>query len=114
MSIFVLSTTEKNKPLLICKRYNYTIDKTNDTKVYWKCEYCRTIKCKGRIHSDINFTTILHENDAHNHPPKVANTEVRMFHDKIRTRVITTHEGTQCVIDNFLKDTSNEMVALLP
>ncbi|CAF4258632.1 unnamed protein product [Rotaria sp. Silwood2] len=37
-----------------------------------------------------------------------------MFHDKIRTRVITTHEGTQCVIDDYLKDTSNEMVALLP
>ncbi|CAF3132957.1 unnamed protein product [Rotaria sp. Silwood2] len=37
-----------------------------------------------------------------------------MFHDKIRTRVITTHEGTQSVIDNCLKDTSDEMVALLP
>ncbi len=78
MSNIVISTTKKNKPLLIYKGYNYTIDKINDTKVYWKCEYCRTIICKGRIHSDTHFTKILHENDAQNHPPIVANIQVQL------------------------------------
>ena len=61
MSSITIATTEKNKPLLIYNGFNYTIDRTLDTKIYWKCEYCRTNKCKGRIHTNVNFTNILHE-----------------------------------------------------
>ncbi|CAF3453952.1 unnamed protein product [Rotaria socialis] len=33
MSTFTFSTTEKNKPLLICKGFAYTIDKTTNDKL---------------------------------------------------------------------------------
>jgi hypothetical protein len=76
MSSITIATTKKNKPLLIHKVFNYTIDRTLDTKIYWKCEFCRTIKCKGRIHTDVSFTNILKETGTHNHPANAANTEV--------------------------------------
>ncbi|CAF4861380.1 unnamed protein product, partial [Rotaria socialis] len=68
MPTFTFSTTEKNKPLLICKGFAYTIDKTTNDKTYWKCEHVRKFKCKGGIHTNCTHTTLLHENDNHNHP----------------------------------------------
>jgi len=114
MSSLTIATTEKNKPLLIFKGFNYTIDRSTDKKTYWKCEFCRTIKCKGRIHTDVDFTTILHESDLHNHPASAASTEVRVFEDKVRSRAINTNENTQNVIDNCLTNVSDQMVARLP
>ena len=67
MSTHVISKTERKKPLLIYNGFNYTIDSTKENKVYWKCEYCRTINCKGRIHTNLNYSTILMENKTHNH-----------------------------------------------
>ena len=113
MSSITIATTEKNKPLLICKGFNYTIDRINDKKTYWKCKYCRTMKCKGRMHTDIKFTTILNEIGIHKHPEVAANTEVRLFNDKVRSRATNTNESTQNVIDNCLKISSDQMVARL-
>ena len=68
MWTFTLSTTERNKLLLLSKGFFYTIGKTNNDKIYWRCEYARKLKCKGRIHTNDIKTIILHENDNHNHP----------------------------------------------
>ena len=114
MSSFTISTTEKNKPLLILNGFNYTIDRSTDKKTYWKCEFCRTIKCKGRIHTDLNNTNILFENNEHNHPASAVTNEVRLFQDKIRSRAADTTESTQRVIDQCLNDVSDQMVARLP
>ncbi|CAF1550208.1 unnamed protein product [Rotaria sordida] len=114
MSSFKIATAEKNKPLLIHNGFNYTIDRTSEKKTYWKCEYCRTIKCKGRIHTDVNFTNILRENGDHNHPANAANTEVRLFQDEVRSRAMNTNESTQNIIDNCLRNASDQMVARLP
>jgi hypothetical protein len=94
-----IAKTEKNKPLLMHNGFNYIIDRTLDTKIYWKCQYCRTLKCKGRIHINVNFTNILHETGTHNHPANAANTEVRLFQDKIRSCAMNTNENTQNIID---------------
>lgn len=94
MSSFTISTTEKNKPLLILNGFNYTIDRTIDKKTYWKCNLCRTIKCKGRIHTDLNNSNILFENNEHNHPASAVINEVRLFEDKIRSRAAITTKST--------------------
>ena len=114
MSTITIATTEKNKPLLMYNGFNYTIDRTSDTKVYWKCEYCRTIKCKGRIHTDVNYTNILHEAATHNHSASAAHADIRLFQDKIRSRAMNNNESTQNVIDNCLRNVSDQMVARLP
>ena len=114
MSTITIATTEKNKPLLMYNGFNYTIDRTSDTKVYWKCEYCRTIKCKGRIHTDVNYTNILHEAATHNHSASAAHGDIRLFQDKIRSRAMNNNESTQNVIDNCLRNVSDQMVARLP
>ncbi|CAF1080873.1 unnamed protein product [Rotaria magnacalcarata] len=114
MSSLSIATTEKKKPLLMLNGFSYTIDRNTDKKTYWKCEYCRTIKCKGRIHTDHNHTTILLENNDHNHPASAVNNEVRLFEDKLRSRAMTTTESTQHIMDNCLNNASDQMVARLP
>ncbi|CAF3211126.1 unnamed protein product [Rotaria socialis] len=114
MSTFTFSTTEKNKPLLICKGFTYTIDKTTNDKTYWKYEHVRKFKCKGRIHTNCTHTTLLHENDNHNHPGNSVSTEIRIFEEKIRHRALNSNETTQNVIDYCLTNLSDNAVASLP
>ncbi|CAF1040411.1 unnamed protein product [Rotaria magnacalcarata] len=114
MSTFTFSTTEKNKPLLICKGFAYTIDKTANDKTYWKCEHVRKFKCKRRIHTNCTHTTLLHENDNRNHPGNPVSTEIRIFEEKIRHRARNSNEATQNVIAYCLTNLSNHAVARLP
>ncbi|CAF3717843.1 unnamed protein product [Rotaria socialis] len=107
-------TTEKNKPLLICKGFAYTIDKTTNDKTYWKCEHVRKFKRKGRIHINCTHTTLLHENDNHNHPGNPVSTEIRIFEEKIRHQALNSNEATQNVIDYCLTNLSDHAVARLP
>ena len=60
MSTSNLTTTQRNKSLLLCKGFCYTIDKTTDDKIYWKCKFVRMLKCKGQIHTSSINTIILH------------------------------------------------------
>ena len=106
MSTFKLSTTQRNKPLLLCKGFCYTIDKTTGDK-NWKCEFVRTLKCKDRIHTDSINTMILHEN----HLGNAVSSEVRLFKEKIRDRAVNYNESTQIVIDNCLDNLSDDTVA---
>jgi hypothetical protein len=70
--------------------------------------------CKGRVHTDLNYSAILDEPSEHNHSPSVVNSKVRFFQDKIRSRAINTTESTQQVMDNCLRDITDQMVARLP
>jgi len=56
----------------------------------------------------------LNEIGIHNRLAIAANTEVRLFHEKVRSRAINTNERTQNVIDNCLKNSTDQMVARLP
>ncbi|CAF3339026.1 unnamed protein product [Rotaria socialis] len=114
MSTFTFSTTEKNKPLLNCKGFAYTIDKATDDKTYWKCGHVRKFKCKGRIHTNCAHTTLLHENDNHNHPGNPVSTEIRIFEEKNCHRALNSNEATQNVIDYCLTNLSDHAVARVP
>ena len=41
MSTITIDISEKDKPLLMNNNFHYTIDRTLDTKVYWKCKHHR-------------------------------------------------------------------------
>ena len=114
MSAFTLSTTKRKKPLLLCNGFSYTVDKVTEEKTYWKCEEARTIKCKGRVHTNITNTSILHESNNHNHPGNSVLCEIRLFEEKIRDRAVNYNETTQTVIDNCLKNLSDHAVVRLP
>lgn len=70
--------------------------------------------CKGRVHTDLNYSTILNDPSEHNHSPSAVKSEVRLFQEKIRSRAVATTESTQQVIDNCLRDVTDQMVARLP
>ncbi|CAF2151195.1 unnamed protein product [Rotaria magnacalcarata] len=91
MSTFTFSATEKNKPLLICKCFAYTIDKTTNDKTI----------------GNVNI-------DNHNHPGNPVSTEIRIFEEKIRHRALNSNEATQNVIDYCLTNLSDHAVARLP
>ncbi|CAF2946756.1 unnamed protein product [Rotaria sp. Silwood2] len=114
MSTFTLSTTQKNKPLLLSKGFFYIIDKTTIDKTYWKCEHAGKLKCKGRIHTNYINTILLYENDNHNHSGNAVSVEIRIFEEKVRDRAINSNETTQAVIDNCLTNLSDYAVARLP
>lgn len=111
---FTISKTEKNKPLLLSNGFCYIIDRLTNKKAYWKCELSRSGKCKGRLHTDLQFTTILTVASEHNHPGSAVKVEVRLFQEKVRKRAIDTTERTQEVIDHCLTNASDPMVARLP
>ncbi|CAF2820950.1 unnamed protein product [Rotaria sp. Silwood2] len=96
------------------KHVRYTIDKTTDEKIYWKCESAQSLKCKGRIHTNSLSTIILHETNNHNHLGKAVSSEIRIFEEKIRDRAINYNESTQTVIDNCLMNLSDNAVARIP
>ena len=114
MSIFLLSKTQRNKPLLLCNGFSYTIDRTTDEKIYWKCEFAQKFKCKGRLHSNSFMTIILHETNNHSPVGNVVASEIRIFEEKIRDRAINYNESTQTVIDNCLINLSDNAVARIP
>ncbi|CAF1486571.1 unnamed protein product, partial [Rotaria sordida] len=102
MSTFRLSTTQRNKSLLLCKGFSYTIDKTTNDKIYWKCEFARTLECKDRIHTDPINTIILHQNNNHNHLENAVSNEFQLFEEKIPDGAVNYNESTQTIIDNCL------------
>ncbi|CAF5027802.1 unnamed protein product [Rotaria sp. Silwood1] len=110
MSTFILSKTQRSKPLLLCNGLNYTIDKTTDDKIYWKYEFARTLKCKGRVHTNSLNTIISHETNNHNHLGNAVSSEIRIFEEKIRDRTINYNESTQTIIDNCLTNLSDSTV----
>ncbi|CAF1414595.1 unnamed protein product [Rotaria sp. Silwood1] len=114
MSTFVLSKTQRNKPLLLSNGFSYTIDKRTDEKIYWKCESAQSFKCIGRIHTNSLSTIILHETKNHNHLGNAVLSEIRIFEEKIRDRAINYNESTQTVIDNCLMNLSDNAVARIP
>ena len=114
MSAFTLSTTQKKKPLLLCKGFDYVVDQKKSEKTYWKCEYEGKIKCIGRVHTDPENTTLLLENDNYNHMGNAVSAEIRIFEEKICDRAIICNESIQAVTDICLTNLSDNTVARLP
>ena len=114
MSAFKLGTTQRNKSLLLCKGFCYTIDKITGDKIYWQCEFVRTLKCKGRIHTNSINTMILHENNNHSHLGNAVSSEIRLFEEKIRDRAVNYNESTETVVDNCLDNLSDDTVRRIP
>ena len=71
-------------------------------------------ECKGRIQTDPANTTLLFENDNHNHLGNAVSPKIRIFEEKIRDRAITCNENTQVVINTCLTNLSDHAVARLP
>lgn len=114
MSSFAISTTEKIYRCSFSMDLIIQLIEVLIKKAYWKCEFCRTIQYKGRIHTDLNNTNILFENNEHNHQASAVTNEVKLFQEKNRSRAANTTESTQRVIDPCLDNVSDQMVALLP
>ena len=113
MPTLTLSTTQKNKPLLLCKGCTYTIDKTTNNKTYWKCEHAQKFKCKGGVHINYMNTVLLYKNDSHNHSGNAASIEIRLFKEQVRDRATNSNKSTQAVIDNCLVNLSDHAVVRL-
>ncbi|CAF1333805.1 unnamed protein product [Rotaria sordida] len=68
----------------------------------------------NRVHNDYINTTLLYENDNHNHSGNAVSIEIRILEGKVCDRAINSNEATKAVIDNCLTNLSDYAVARLP
>ncbi|CAF3878516.1 unnamed protein product [Rotaria magnacalcarata] len=90
MSTLIFSTTEKNKPLLICKGFAYTINKTTNDKLIGNVNMFENLNVKDKLTLTALIQYYYMKKDNHNHP------------------------ATQIVIDYSLTNLSDNTVACLP
>ncbi|CAM2701180.1 unnamed protein product [Rotaria socialis] len=96
MSTFTFSTTEKNKPLLICKGFAYTIDKTTNDKLIENMNITQENDGIERVKRNIQ------NRRGKNDLPEIP-------HDKtfnlIPDKLTTTNETEQLLVDGTFKVT---------
>jgi hypothetical protein len=114
MASLTMPTTERDKTLLILNGFIYMTDGSTKRETYWKLEYCRTIKCKVRVHINLSCKLILSKITEHNHPASSLHKGVRLLQDNILSRAIHTTESTQCSLDHFLNNVSDQIITRRP
>ena len=58
-------SSEKGKSKLCLEGFLFIKDKQVDTKIYWKCEHYKKMKCKARVITVNNH--VSSSNNDHNH-----------------------------------------------
>ncbi|CAF2856701.1 unnamed protein product [Rotaria sp. Silwood2] len=82
--LITLSKTSKNAPLLIYNGYSYTIDRKSETKILWKCEYCRKYACHGRLHTKLNYEFIKTVGEHENHTGNPRCEATRKYYEQLK------------------------------
>ncbi|CAF0973217.1 unnamed protein product [Rotaria sordida] len=77
---FVFS--QKGKPLLVMDNFVFKLNKTTNTKKYYRCE---NPQCTMTLHTDIN-DILIGTNGDHSHPPEPEQIEVRKLKHVIKER----------------------------
>ena len=88
--------SEKGMRKLVDNGYVYIRDKCNGENTFWKCEYARSQKCHGRIHT--TGDSILKRVGEHNHSGDACRAEVLDIMHNVIERAITTQEGSHNIV----------------
>ena len=80
----VLKTKYGGPMIVTTDHHKYYKDKTMKSVITWKCKESTALKCKGRIHTDLeqNFKKVANPN--HNHLVTEQETEVQEFKNNIK------------------------------
>lgn len=88
--------TTHNKNKVIFKIFIYLKDRENEEKTYYKCEYFKKFKCRGRIHVvEENVTRELGE---HNHPADRSKHLADELLNVIKDKAVHTKESPRDII----------------
>ncbi|CAF3423018.1 unnamed protein product [Rotaria sp. Silwood2] len=74
--------SQKGKPLLVMDNFVFKLNKTTNTKKYYRCE---NPQCTMTLRTDIN-DVLIRTKDHHNHPPEPEQIEVRKLKHVIKER----------------------------
>ena len=94
------ATSEKGKRKLIDNGHVYIKDKSNGEKTFWKCEYSRSKRCHGRVHTIGD--SIAKRIGEHNHSGNACRAEVLDVMHNIIDRAVTTQDGPQNIVADAL------------
>ncbi|CAF1601449.1 unnamed protein product [Adineta ricciae] len=77
--------------MLSCRGYLYTVEKTNDEKILFRCKNC---DCKGRCKTNLAMDTILSEPTEHSHAQTIDQLPVIELRNKIKSKAANSEEVT--------------------
>ena len=96
---------------LVDNGYVYIRDKCNGEKTFWKCEYARSQKCHGRIHTIGD--SILKRVGEHNHSGDACRAEILDIMHNVIERAVTTQEGSHNIVVDALNFASQPALGQL-
>jgi hypothetical protein len=71
-------------------------DKAVDTKIYWKCEHSKKVKCKARVITINNI--VSSSNNDHNHNADAAQLEANKVMQKIKEVAENTRDPPHFIV----------------
>ncbi|KAB0801401.1 hypothetical protein PPYR_01533 [Photinus pyralis] len=105
-------SSEKGKSKLFFESFLFIKDKQVDTKIYWKCEHSKKMKCKARVITVNNF--VSSSNNDHNHNADAAQLEANKVMQKIKEDAENTRDTPQFIVSQASAGLGNAVAAKLP
>ena len=98
MATIANNGTTKNKPRLVYEGMSYIMDRTTETKTYWRCIKFSSDQCRSRLHTCISTNAILKPPTEHICKVNGTTSELRLFNEQIAYRAINTQEAPDAII----------------
>ena len=105
----------KNKEMFHHEGHIYVFDKltTDGQKKMWRCNE-KNRGCKARLHSNAETGEVICTRGTHIHPSSMARVEVTRALTAMKTRAVSTQEGTSQIINNCVQNLSMAVQGQMP
>ena len=113
----VIIPSQQNHPKLCHNGFFYTIDKSYDNIINWKCERTGSKaipKCSGRAQTKNLNKMPVYVTVEHNHEPDLIQTEVYLTVSKILQQAKNSNETARSIIKNYIDRISPEATKRMP
>jgi hypothetical protein len=105
-------SSEKGKAKLCFESFLFIKDKAIDTKIYWKCEHSKKVKCKARVITINNI--VSSSNNDHNPNADAAQLEANKVMQKIKEVAENTRDPPHFIVSQASAGLGNAVAAKLP
>lgn len=109
--MFKIKTTQNNNKIVF-NNYQYLKDRENGEISYYKCEYFKKFKCRGRIH--VVDENVVKEVGDHNHPSDKSKYLADEVVNQIKVKAVETKENPREILREISTDVSFPIAAKLP
>ncbi|CAF0973600.1 unnamed protein product [Didymodactylos carnosus] len=116
MSVTV-SKTSKNAPLLLHNGFSYIVDRKNEEKIYWKCEFQKKCSCHARLHTDLYNVIIKvvggHENHSGNPRSEPVRGKLIKEENNLHSDIVNAKSGSEPTIQKQYESLNKRLHSLV-